>query len=134
MAEGGIAEKFSDEWDIQFLGNIIVSQLTSGIPPDFLIRRYVFSILFYYNDPILLLKFQISFIHKIFVNFLSGFFFLTSLGKLFWKQNLDLPWNSPTPVAVPLVMAPTLGPLTLTVLLSEEENLLSSLCKINFSH
>ena len=76
-------EKFPDEWDIQFLGNIIVSQLSSGTPPDFLIKRYVFSILFYYNDSILLLKFQISFIHKVLVNFLSGFFFLTSPGKLF---------------------------------------------------
>ena len=65
MAEGGNAEKFPDEWDIQFLGNIIVSQLASGTPPDFLIKRYVLSILFYYSDSILLLKFQISFIHKI---------------------------------------------------------------------
>ena len=72
MAEGGHAEKFPDEWDIQFLGNIILSQLASGTPPDFLIKRYVFSILFYYNDSILLLEFQISFIHKI---LLINFFF-----------------------------------------------------------
>ena len=83
MAEGGNAEKFPDEWDIQILGNIIASQLASGTPPDFLIKRYVFSILFYFNDSILLLKFQISFIHKILVNFLSGFFFLNSPDKLF---------------------------------------------------
>ena len=134
MVEGGHAEKFPDEWDLQFLGNTIISQLSSGIPSDFLIRRYVFSTLFYYNDSILLLKFQISFIYKVFVNFLSEFFFLTSPGKLFWKQNLGPPWNSPTPVAAPLLMVPTLGPLTLTVPLSEEDNLPSSLCKFNFSH
>ena len=83
MAEGGNAEKFPDEWDIQFLGNIVESQLASGTPPDFLIKRYVFSFLFYFNGSILLLKFQISFIHEILVNFLSGFFFLTSPDKLF---------------------------------------------------
>ena len=43
MAEGGNAEKFPDEWDIQFLGNIVASQLASGTSPDFLIKRYVFS-------------------------------------------------------------------------------------------
>ena len=69
MAEGGNAEKFPDEWDLQFLGNTMISQLSCGIPPDFLIKRYVLSTLFYYNDSILLLKFQISFIHKVFVNF-----------------------------------------------------------------
>ena len=57
MAEGGIAEKFPDEWDIQFLGNTIISQLASGIPPDFLIKRYIYSILFYYDNSTLLLKF-----------------------------------------------------------------------------
>ena len=41
MAEGGNAEKFPDEWDIQFLGNIVASQLASGTPADFLIKRYV---------------------------------------------------------------------------------------------
>ena len=41
MAEGGNAEKFPDEWDLQFLGNTIISQLSSGIPSDFLINRYV---------------------------------------------------------------------------------------------
>ena len=44
MAEGGIAEKFPDEWYLQFLGNTIISHLASGIPPDFLIKRYIFSI------------------------------------------------------------------------------------------
>ena len=83
MAEGGNAEKFPDEWDIQFLGNIVASQLASGTPPDFLIKRYVFSILFYFNGLILLLKFQISFKYEILVNFLSEFFFLTSPDKLF---------------------------------------------------
>ena len=72
MAEGGNAEKFPDEWDLQFLGNTIISQLSSGNPPDFLIKA-------------------------------------------------------------PLLMVPTLGPLALTVPLSEEENLFSSLCKFNFS-
>ena len=59
MAEGGIAEKFPDEWDLQFLGNSIINQLSSGISPDFLIERYILyiyiyiyifflSILFYY--------------------------------------------------------------------------------------
>ena len=60
MAEGGNAEKFPDEWDLQLLGNTIISQLSSGIPPDFLIKRYVFFILFYFTGSILLLKFQIS--------------------------------------------------------------------------
>ena len=54
MAEGGIAEKFPDEWDLQFLGNSIINQLSSGISPDFLIERYIYiyiflSILFYYS-------------------------------------------------------------------------------------
>ena len=69
MVEGGNVEKLPDEWDLQFLGNTVISQLSSGIPPDFLIKRYVLSTLFYYNDSILLLKFQISFIHKVFINF-----------------------------------------------------------------
>ena len=74
MVEGGIAEKFPDEWDIQFLGNTIISQLASGIPPDSLIKRYVFSILLCFNDSILLLKLQISFIHKFLANFLFRIF------------------------------------------------------------
>ena len=82
MAEGGIAEKFPDEWDIQLLGNTIISQLASGTPPDFLIKRYVFPILFDFTDSILLLKFQIYLIHKVLVNLFSGFFFLTSPDKL----------------------------------------------------
>ena len=69
MAEGGNAEKFPDEWDLQFLGNTIISQLSSGIPPDFLIKRYVLFTLYHYNDSILLLKFPISLIQKVFANF-----------------------------------------------------------------
>ena len=65
MAEGGNAEKFPDEWDLQLLGNTIISQLSSGIPPDFLIKRYVFSILFYWLN----LTTEVSNFHKIFVNF-----------------------------------------------------------------
>ena len=98
MAEGGNAEKFPDEWDLQFLGNTIISQLSSGIPPDFLIKRYVFSTLFYYNDSILLLKFQISFMHKVFVNFLPGFSFLPIQAS----SSRDRTWvHPPTPVAAP---------------------------------
>ena len=48
MAEGGIAEKFPDEWDLQFLGNSIINQLSSGISPDFLIERYIFIIYIYF--------------------------------------------------------------------------------------
>ena len=47
MAEGGTAEKFPDEWDLQSLGNTIISHLASGIPPDFLIKRYILSIFFF---------------------------------------------------------------------------------------
>ena len=48
MVEGGNAEKFPDEWDIQFLGNTVASQLASGTPANFLIKRYILSILFYF--------------------------------------------------------------------------------------
>ena len=41
MVEGGNAVKFPDKWDMQFLGNIVASQLASGTPIDFLIKRYV---------------------------------------------------------------------------------------------
>ena len=71
--EGGNAEKFPDEWDLQLLGNTIISQLSSGIPPDFLIKRYVFSILFYFTGSILLLKFQ-TFIRFLLI-LLSGILF-----------------------------------------------------------
>ena len=47
MAEGGIAEKFLDEWDLQFLGNSIINQLSSGISPDFLIERYIYIYFFF---------------------------------------------------------------------------------------
>ena len=69
MAEGGNAEKFPDEWDIQFLGNIAAIQLASGTPADFLIKRYVLQITFYFYSSILLLKFQISFKYELLVNF-----------------------------------------------------------------
>ena len=94
MAEGGIAEKFPDEWDLQFLGNSIINQLSSGISPDFLIKRYIyiyflfyyyyyfFKVLFYYEDLNLLLEFYIC-LQKIPVNLFSGFFFPSSPGKLF---------------------------------------------------
>ena len=51
MVEGGNAEKFPDEWDIQFLGNIVASQLASGTSPDFLIKRYVFSTFYFIIIP-----------------------------------------------------------------------------------
>ena len=61
MAEGGNAEKFPDEWDIQFLGNTVASQLASGTPANLLIKRYVLSILLFFLFNLnLLLKFQIS--------------------------------------------------------------------------
>ena len=41
MAEGGDAEKFPDEWDIQFLENVVASQLAAGASVDFPIRRYI---------------------------------------------------------------------------------------------
>ena len=71
MAEGGTAEKFPDEWDLQFLGKSIINQLSSGISPDVLIERYIFiiyfillfffkeKVLFYYGDLNLLLEFHI---------------------------------------------------------------------------
>ena len=46
MVEGGNAEKFPDEWDIQFLGNIVASQLASGTPADFLIKGMYFKLHF----------------------------------------------------------------------------------------
>ena len=96
MVEGGIAEKFPDEWDLQFLGNSIINQLSSGISPDFLIERYIyinfffyfiiiiffFEVLFYYEDLNLLLEFYIC-LQKFPVNLFSGFFFPSSPGKLF---------------------------------------------------
>ena len=48
MAEGGTAEKFPDEWDLQFLGISVLNQLSSGISPDFLIERYTPIFFFYY--------------------------------------------------------------------------------------
>ena len=58
MAEGGIAEKFPDEWNLQFLGNSILDQLSSGISPDFLIERYTPFILLIYIIIIFFLKYE----------------------------------------------------------------------------
>ena len=129
MAEGGNAEKFPDEWDLQFLGNTIISQLSSGIPPDFLIKRYVLFTLYHYNDSILLLKFQISLIQKVFANFSFRIFLSYQSRKALLETELGSTLDFSNSCGCPLLMVPTLGPLTLTVPLSEEENLLSSLCK-----
>ena len=59
MAEGGTAEKFPDEWDLQFLGISVLNQLSSGISPDFLIERY--TPIFFFLLFILLLLLYISF-------------------------------------------------------------------------
>ena len=133
MAEGGNVEKFPDEWDLQFLGNTIISQLSSGIPSDFLIKRYVLFTLFYYNDSILLLKFQISLIQKVFVNFSFRIFLSYQSRQALLETELGstLDFSNSCGCPPPL-MVPTLRPLTLTVPLSEEENLLSSLCKFDF--
>ena len=113
MAEGGDAEKFSDEWDIQFLGNIVASQLAAGTSVDFLIRMYILYTIFYSYGSILLLEFLIFFqTYILLILFLSEFFFLTSPDEPFWRQNLVPPWNSLTPVAVLLQMVLTLRPLT----------------------
>ena len=79
MAEGGDAEKFPDEWDIQFLGNIVASQLTSGTSIDFLIRRYILLnyILFLWLNLTTGISNLLSNIHFLII-FLSEFSFLTS--------------------------------------------------------
>ena len=46
MAEGSKAEKFPDEWDLQLLGSTIIGKLSSGVPLDFLVERYLFLISF----------------------------------------------------------------------------------------
>ena len=61
MVEDGNAEKFPNEWDIQFLGNIVASQLASGTPIDFLIKRYVLYTISYFYSLIFLLEFPIFF-------------------------------------------------------------------------
>ena len=132
MAEGGNAEKFPDEWVLQFLGNTIISQLSSGIPSDFLINRYI--LLFFILLSILLLKFQISLIQKIFVNFSFRIFLSYQSRKALLETELGSTLDFSDSCGCPPLMVPTLGPLTLTVPLSEEENLLNSLCKFNFSY
>ena len=129
MADCGNAEKFPDEWDLQFLGNTVISELSSGIPPDFLIKRHVLSILLFFNGSILLLKFQISFIHKALVKFSFRIFLSYQSRQALLETELGSTLEFSTSCGCPLLIVPTLGPLTLTVLLSEGENLLSSLCK-----
>ena len=48
MAEGSKAEKFPDEWDLQLLGSTIIGELSSGVPFDFLIQRYLLLISYYF--------------------------------------------------------------------------------------
>ena len=57
MAEGGKAGKFPDEWDLQLLGTTIISELSSGVPLDFLVQRYTFLILSHFTGFILPLEF-----------------------------------------------------------------------------
>ena len=51
MAEGSKAEKFPDEWDLQLLGSTIIGELSSRVPLDFLVQRYLFLISFYFYWP-----------------------------------------------------------------------------------
>ena len=95
MAEGGTAEKFPDEWDLQFLGTSILNQLSSGISPDFLIERYMppffFYYLFYYNYCIYIFIYEglnvllesCTCLKEFLVTLFSGFFFPSSPEKLF---------------------------------------------------
>ena len=57
MAESGKAEKFPDEWDLQLLGSTIIGELSSGVPLDFLIQRYLFLIPFPFTGSNLVLEF-----------------------------------------------------------------------------
>ena len=66
MAEGGRAEKFPDEWDLQLLGATIISELSSGVPLDFLVQRYIFLILSYFTGSILTLEFEFTILLLIF--------------------------------------------------------------------
>ena len=80
MAEGGKAEKFPDEWDLQLLGATIISELSSGVPLDFLVQRYIFLL----YSILLALSYHWSFESAIFLLILlSGFFSHTSPGMLF---------------------------------------------------
>ena len=80
MVEGGRAEKFPDEWDLQLLGATIISELTSGVPLDFLVQRYIFLISSYFTGSILTLEFEFTILLLILI---SGFFSHTSPGLLF---------------------------------------------------
>ena len=66
MAEGGRAEKFPDEWDLQLLGATIISELSSGVPLDFLVQRYIFLISSYFTGSILTLEFEFTILLLIF--------------------------------------------------------------------
>ena len=87
MAEGGRAEKFPDEWDLQLLGATIISELSSGVPLDFLVQRYTFLILSYFTGSILTLEFEFTiflliFDFRIFLSYQSGLVLLeTELGS-----------------------------------------------------
>ena len=65
MVEGSKAEKFPDEWDLQLLGSTIIGELSSGVPLDFLVQRYLFLISPYFMGSNLVLEFEFT----IFVNF-----------------------------------------------------------------
>ena len=133
MAEGGAAEKFPDEWDIQFLGNIVASQLVAGISVDFLIRRYtlLYYILFLWLNLTTGISNLLSNIHFL-ILFLSEFSFLTSSDKPFWRQNLVPLWNSLTPVVVLLQMVLILGPPTHIVPTLGGGRQSSFVCKVIF--
>ena len=60
MAEGSKAEKFPDEWDLQFLGSTIIGELSSGVPLDFLVQRYLFLISSYFTGSNLVLEFEFT--------------------------------------------------------------------------
>ena len=124
MAEGGKAERFPDEWDIQFLGNVIASQLASGTPINFLIKGMYLKLNLIFIAQSYYWSFQSCFFLNIqlLMIFLSGFFSLTSPNELFWKQSLSLPWNLLIPVAVPPLMVLIPKPLIHTVLTSEGES------------
>ena len=71
MVEGGKAEKFPDEWDLQLLGATIINELSSGVPLDFLIQRYTFLISSYFTGSVLTLKFKFTIFNLDFSIFLS---------------------------------------------------------------
>ena len=73
MAEGSKAEKIPDEWDLQLLGSTIIGELSSGVPLNFLVQRYLFLILFHFIglNSVLEFEFTISFFNFDFRFFLS---------------------------------------------------------------